>query len=172
MFWLNILKFRTSCLTFLVLLLLTLIPVQNSWCFQDGDVTVVPDTLLRDCHFIPSTCLTSSVMFMEQTDGRLPTNCNDCLDLTFEDVALTVLHDQTSALTFTAEIAYFQPPSMVFWESTRTRQIISQEKHRFLEDLNLHRSIQSTVLIIWYRHRTALVLLFFPFTDQYSRSTA
>jgi hypothetical protein len=142
------LQYRSSHFILFVLFLLLLGPVQSSWCFQDGDVTVIPDKLLRDCHLVPSTCLTSSGMFIEQTDGTLPTNCDACLDLTFEDVALTVLQDQASALTFTAEIAHFQPPSMVLLESARTRLILSQEKHRFLEDLKLHRSIQSTRLII------------------------
>lgn len=145
---LNILKFRNSYLTFLVLLLLTLSPAQSTWCFQDGDVSVVPDTLLRDCHLVPSTCLTSSGMFMEETDGKFPNNCDDCQDLTFEDVALTVLQDQTSALSFTAEIAYFQPPSIALMEPVKSHLSIHQEKLYFSGALSLHRSIQSTILII------------------------
>ncbi len=149
MFRLHTLKYRTSQLTFFVLLLLVVGPAQNSWCFQDGAATVVPDTLVRDCHFNPSGCFTSTNMVMEKGSGTSsPIECDECLDLSSEDFASISIQDRNCGLVCSPCVAYFQPPSVVSLEATNSLSLISHARRPLRTSLNLHRSIQSTVLII------------------------
>lgn len=148
MLQLNILRYRSSHFIIFVLLLLMLGPAQSSWCIHDGDAIAVPDMLFKDCHYVPLACLASSGMPMEQSNDASPVDCDDCLDLTFEEYASTISQNYQSDLTFTPNIAYFQPPSMVLLEPTQSRSFLFLAQQPFRKSLNLHRSIQSTVLII------------------------
>lgn len=144
----NTLKFGNSYLVFFVLLLLTLVPAQGSWCFQGGDAVMVPDTLMTDCHLVPSVCLTSSNMPMDQGQEATPADCNECLDLSFEEVVSLCSQDSISDIVFAPGISYFQFPSVVLLEGSHSHALFSHVKRPLKASLNLHRSIQSTVLII------------------------
>lgn len=146
---LNILKIQGSYLTFLVLLLLTLGPAQSSWCFHNGDATlIVPEMLITDCHPVPSVCLTSANIHPGQDTGATPEDCNECLDLSFEEVASLCIQGSFSDIAFVLGISYFQPPSVQFGDTYQSHSFITHVKRPLKAKLNLHRSIQSTVLII------------------------
>lgn len=145
---LTILKPRNSYLTFLMLLLLMLGPAQNSWCLQDGDATLVPDTIITDCHSVPSVCVTSTSILIEQGGEATPADCKECFDLSFEEVATLCIQNSISDIQFAPGIFYLQTPSVLFGEASQSHSFISQVKRPLRPNLNLHRSIQSTVLII------------------------
>lgn len=146
---LNILKNQSGYVKFLVLLILTLGPAQSSWCFHDGDAKfIIPETLITDCHPVPSVCLTSVSMHLEQGKEAAPENCNECLDLSFEEVATLCIQDSISDIAFVLGISYFQPPSVQFGDTCQSHYFITHVKRPLSANLNLHRSIQSTVLII------------------------
>lgn len=148
MYRLNILKSRSSYLTFLVLILLTLGPVQSSWCFQNGDVTIVPDTLITDCHSVPSVCLSSTNMLMEQGSGAAPLDCKECLDLSFEEISSIGIQDRNFDLVYSPVIAYIQLQSIEGLEFNTSLKSVSHLKQPLRTSLNLHWSIPSTILII------------------------
>lgn len=145
---LNILKFRSNHLAFLVLLLMMLGPAQSSWCFQDGDVTIVPDTLLTDCHSVPSVCVTSTNMIMGQGNRVTPVDCNECLDLSFEEISSIGIQDRNFDLVYNPVIAYIQLQSVEGLEFNTSLKSVSHLKRPLRASLNLHWSIQSTILII------------------------
>jgi hypothetical protein len=145
---LNILKLHNSYLTILVLLLLILVPAQRSWCFQDGEAVIVPDTLIADCHSVPSVCLTSASMLIEQGKATNPADCNECFDLSFEEVASLCLQDRISDTVFAPGTSFCQPPPLLFGEASHSHSFISYVKRPLKANLNLHGSIPSTVLII------------------------
>jgi hypothetical protein len=144
----NSFKFRSTHLTYLVLLLLILGPARSSWCFQDGDVTIVPDTLITDCHSVPSVCVTSTNMIMEQGNRVTPVDCNECLDLSFEEISSIGIQDRNIDLVYSPIIAYIQFQSVEGLELNSSLISVSHLKRPLRTSLNLHWSIQSTVLII------------------------
>lgn len=149
MVWLNILKLKSSYFIFLVLLLLTLGPAKSSWCFHNGDATfIVPETLITDCHPVPSTCLTSANMHSVQGDEANPEDCNECIDLSFEEVASLCIQDNVFDIVFVPVIFSFQPPSGLFVDESNFHSFLTHVKRPLRANLNLHRSIQSTILII------------------------
>ncbi len=145
---LNILKFRSNHLTFLVLLLMMLGPAQSSWCFQDGDVTIVPDTLITDCHAVPSVCVTSTNIIMEQGNRVTPVDCNECLDLSFEEITSVGIQDRNFYFVYNPVIAYIQLQSVDELELNSSLISVSHLKRPLRTSLNLHWSIPSTILII------------------------
>ena len=146
---LNILKIQNSYFKFLVLLILTLGPAQSSWCFHNGDATfIIPETLIIDCHPVPSFCLTSADTYSAQGKETVPADCNECLDLSFEEVASLCIQDSISDIAFVLGISYFQPPSIQFGDTYQSHSFITHVKRPLSANLNLHRSIQSTILII------------------------
>jgi len=144
----NILKFRSSYLTFLVLLLLMLGPAQSSWCFQNGDITIVPETLITDCHSVPSVCLPSTTMLRDYGKQAAAANCIECLDLSFEEISSTFIQDRNPDFIFTPGIAYIQLQAVEGFKLANSPVSVSYLKRLLRTSLNLHRSIQSTVLII------------------------
>lgn len=144
----NFPKPHNSSLTILVLLLLILVPAQRSWCFQDGEAVIVPDTLIADCHSVPSVCLTSPSMLIEQGKTTIPADCNQCFDLSFEEVAALSIQESISDKTFAPVTFSFQPPPVLLGEASHSHSFISYVKRPLKANLNLHGSIQSTILII------------------------
>jgi hypothetical protein len=146
---LNMMKIQSGYLRFLVLLILTLGPAQSSWCFHTGDTTfIIPDTLITDCHPVPSVCLTSTNKHSAQGEEAAPNDCNECLDLSFEEVASLCIQDSISDIVFVPGISYSQPTSVLFGDAKHSHSFITHVKRPLKANLNLHRSIQSTVLII------------------------
>lgn len=148
MIWVQTVKYLSRHLAIFILFFLILGPAQSSWCFQEGNATAVPDTLLKDCHLVPTACLTTADILMERGSDETPVDCNNCLDLTFEDFASVIPHNNTTDFTFTLDIAYFQPPSMVSLEPANSLLFIVQAREPSRKSLNLHKSIQSTILLI------------------------
>lgn len=144
----NILKIHNSYLAILVLLLLMLVPAQRSWCFQSGEAVIVPDTLIADCHLVPSVCLTSPTILKEQGETTSPADCNECFDLSFEDVASLCMQESISDTVFAPGTSFCQPPPLLFGEASHSHLFISYVKRPLKANLNLHGSIQSIVLII------------------------
>ncbi len=127
--------------------LLLLGTAQSSWCIHDGDVNVVPDILLKNYRSVPTTCLTSSSMFVEQHDKKSPSDCSGCIDLTFEELTPTILSYKTD-VKFSPEIDQLPPPILVSWGYQKTRSFNLPLKDRLRQTPNIHKSIESTILII------------------------
>lgn len=145
---LTIFKYPRSCITFFMLLLLMLGPAQSGWCFQNGEVAVVPDTLLKNCHSVPSVCFTSAGMTIEKGNETIPADCDECLDLSSGDLTTTGIQDRNSAFVFNPSIAHHQLPSGELMEFLQSLSFISHAERPLRTRLNLHKSVQSTILII------------------------
>ncbi len=148
MYRLNNSKFPFNHFTFLVLLLLLFSPTSSSWCFQEGDVTVIPETLFTNSHSIPSTCVTSTSILIEQNNRETPIECNGCLDLVKEEITSTGTQDHNSEFVITPSTAHIQPQSVESLGLSSSLISVSHLYRPLKTRFNLHSSIHSTILII------------------------
>jgi hypothetical protein len=148
MFYRYAFKNRSLCLVFLMLLLL-LGSAQGTWCFQTSPDIEALDTMVSDCRdAVPSACLTLERRSKSQNTIPIPSGCQSCIDLTFEKLFTTVIKKQNADFVFKPAIAHphaliFDPPS-----SFTLRPFTPRPDRVFRSGLNIHRSIDSTVLII------------------------
>ena len=87
-------------------------------------------------------------MLMEQGSGAAPLDCNECLDLSFEEVTSTGMQDRNSDFVFNPGIAYIQLQSVEGVEFNTSLKSVSHLQRPLRTSLNLHWSIPSTILII------------------------
>jgi hypothetical protein len=148
MLLLQTLKYQSRHLSLFILFLLMLGPTQSSWCFQDGNTTIVPSTPVIDCHIAPTDCFTIADILVERGGETTPAGCNNCFDFTFKDFASIIPYNNIRDFTFTLDIAYFQPPSVVSLPPANSLSFFAQTRKPYRKSLNLHKSIQSTILLI------------------------
>ncbi len=141
-------KHSRPTLAFLLLLLLLVGPAQSGWCFQYSDDTAVPDTLIKSCNLIPTNCLSSTSTAIDQNDSADPFGCEECFDVSFEEVASSWLKNCTSDIDFSPAIAFFQPKSINTLEAAAYYSLSPFVERPVKEPLNIHSSIKSTVIII------------------------
>lgn len=144
----HMLSHRGAYLVFFVLLLLMLGPAQSSWCFQGGDATVVPESLSSDCHSDSAVCPPSADLLKEQDWGGSLPDCNECFDVSFEASAPACMQGRNAIIVFSPAITYLQPPSGELQGNIYSSSFISLSEQPLRKNLNVHRSIPSTVLII------------------------
>jgi hypothetical protein len=131
------------------MLLLLLGSVKGAWCFQTGSDIEALDTMVSDCRdAVPTTCLTSERRFKSQNTTPTPSDCQACLDLSFEELVTTGIKTQGADLAFTPAIAYPHTSIIEFPKAFTLLSSASLPDHVFRSSLNIHRSIQSTILII------------------------
>jgi len=138
-----------KCKKRIVLLLFFLLigSVNGAWCFKIGADSAVPELELYDSHFVPAFCFTSEIIRNEDKSDTGPSDCHECLDLSFADIATGLQ---------TGRVDYDLPSHLTNYVSN-THFVSHLEKQRtefFFPDwpqrtgLNIHPAIPSTVLII------------------------
>lgn len=132
-----------------LMLLLLLGSAQSTWCFQTSPDIEPIDTMLSDCRdAVPAACLSSEQIFKSQNSTPIPSDCKSCLDLSFEELVTTGIKSQGVDFVFIPAVEH-PCTSIIFFPKVLTLLPSSPLPDRiFRRSLNIHRSIDSTILII------------------------
>jgi len=147
MFYRNTLRNRSIIIVFLMLLLL-LGSIKGAWCFQTGSEIEALDTLVSDCRAVPTICLTSERRLKSQSTDSTPPDCQSCLDLSFEELVTTGVKNQGVNWVFSPAVTYLDTSVIEFSKSLPLLSSSPLLDRVFRSSLNIHRSIQSTILIV------------------------
>lgn len=148
MFCRNSLRNRPIIFVLLMLLLL-LGSVKGAWCFQTGSRIEALDTMVSDCRdTVPTTCLSSALRLKSQSTDSIPSDCQSCLDLSFEELVTTGVKDQGVNWVFSPAVTYLDTSVIEFSKSFPLLSSSPLLDRVFRSSLNIHRSIQSTILIV------------------------
>ncbi len=133
---------------FSLVLLLVLGPVQSGWCFEGDNEIFIPDTVISDCHSIPTVCLSTTTVPNRHGGGNNPFECSECIDLTFEDLASSSVKSRNGDIDFSPALSFLQPQSVTSFDSEAFRPPALHVERSYKKDCTIHHSIKSTVLII------------------------
>lgn len=133
---------------FLLVLLMVTGPTQSGWCFPGDNEMTVPDTVMSSCHSIPTDCLYVTTVPSKQNGSSNPFDCNECIDLTFEDLASSLLKSRSGDIDFSPVLAFLQPQSCTSLDPVTFRPLIPHVERLYKEGCLVHYSIKSTVIII------------------------
>lgn len=120
----------------------------GAWCFQTGSEPEHIELTVLDCHSVPTTCYRSGSSEGEKDKTPEPSNCNECFDLSFDELLSTRLQGRNADFVSLPAVAHYQP---LLYLSTAVQPSFPSP---YISDLlaqtflSTHRSIQTTVLII------------------------
>lgn len=131
----------------LLLLILVVGSVKGALCSQIKGDTITFELALYACHSVPVSCVPSANIGGKQNGGNEPADCNECFDVSFEDILTTGTQRNSNDFDLSPSLdlrfSYLTCPQVSgILDSPPFTDLIIRSDH------NLHHSVPSTIIII------------------------
>lgn len=131
----------------LLLLILVVGSVKVALCSQTKGDTITFELALYDCHSVPLSCVPSVKTGGEQDGDNKPADCNECFDVSFEEILTTGTQRNSNDFDLSPSLDLWFP----YLICSQVSGILDSPPFTDLttrSGLNLHHSVPSTILII------------------------